>query len=99
MKVYGGKFEMSSFVHYLLLTYFRGLRCFHLKDKLAEDFGGDLDTYLTNQDVILEKIAKNDENEPEFAINVEQIRKCFEYFLNFLLSQNNESLTKLVKLK
>ena len=42
-KIYGGKYEMTVFVHYLTLTYFRGLRNYHLKNKLLEDFDGDLE--------------------------------------------------------
>ena len=34
-EIYGGKFDMTVFVHYLTLQYLRGLRAYHLRNMLV----------------------------------------------------------------
>ena len=35
--VFGGKYEMTSYVHHLTLQYLRGIRAFHLKNFLTQE--------------------------------------------------------------
>ena len=93
-KVYGGKFEMSTYVHYLTLMYLRGIRAYHLRNEFIIDL--DIEEFDLNQQIILGKFSDRQEM---VLYSVGTLCACFKVFFDFLLGPNRESYSKLKLLK
>ena len=100
-EVYGSKHDMVTSFHYLLLTYLRGFRCYHLKDFLCDDDSKeDFQNYLQLQKTIVTLSNESSlDSKPLVPLTVLTISEFFQATLTMLVESKHESTTKLVQLK